>query len=53
MEYKNKNYKISKNPTLLVVYKSGPIYKMLKYQEEWTLSRMAHLYLLVVVLQVL
>jgi hypothetical protein len=36
-----------------VVYKSGPIYKMLKYQEEWTLSRMAYLYLLVVVWVVL
>jgi hypothetical protein len=35
------------------VYKSGPIYKMLKYQEEWTLSCMVHLYLLMVVWVVL
>jgi hypothetical protein len=33
----------------VVSYKSGPIYKILKYQEEWTLSRMEHLYLLMVV----
>jgi hypothetical protein len=43
----------------VVSYKSGSIYKMLKnvkmlkYQEELTLSRMAHLYLLTVVWVVL
>jgi hypothetical protein len=34
------NIKNQKNSTLLVVYKSGPIYKILKYQNEWTHSRM-------------